>query len=597
MTPGEPLRESTLHAQRRAAKLYLEGVKLLEHAQSEAAFQPLAQAAKLAPENMVYRRAAELARQSAVTQLVERANQANVRGNADDAVSMLRRALELDPGSEQAAKQVEQMGAAAGALAPAEASGDLPATIARGPIHLEPAAGTQSFHLRGSTSQVAQQVFKAFGIDAEVHDSVPNKAIRLDMEGADFAQATEALGLVTHTFYEPLDSHRVVVALDTKQNHTDLERQQVETVYLPGLTAKDLTDVSNLAHNVFEVQQAVAEPSQGTLTVRAPTRTLAAFNRTISNLVDGRNQIDLNVKIIELSHISARETGTTFLQQTGVYNAYSEIASIISQNQSLVQQIISSGLVANGNTLANQIAILAILVASGQVTGTPFNQGFIPFGHGLSQSIATPGPVTLTLSLNSSDTRTLSDVHLRLGDDEDGTIMDGERYPIETASYSSATLSPAISAAATAAGYGALAQSQNIPQIQYENLGLTLKARPKVMRSEDIALSLDLKIEALAGPSLNGIPVLTSRQFTGVLTLVAGETAVMFSDLSRQESRILNGMPGISDIPGLQDISDIQLNQNVARLIVLVTPTIARETQPKGHSPMLVVNTTTPGSQ
>uniref|UniRef100_E6QIM0 Type II/III secretion system secretin-like domain-containing protein n=1 Tax=mine drainage metagenome TaxID=410659 RepID=E6QIM0_9ZZZZ len=174
--------------------------------------------------------------------------------------------------------------------------------------------------------------------------------------------------------------------------------------------------------------------------------------------------------------------------------------------------------------------------------------------------------------------------------------MDGERYPIETASYSSATLSPAISAAATAAGYGALAQSQNIPQIQYENLGLTLKARPKVMRSEDVALTLDLKIEALAGPSLNGIPILTSRQFTGVLTMRAGETAVLFSDLSSQETRALNGMPGISDIPGLQDITDIQLSQNVARLIVLVTPSIARETQPKGHSPMLMVDTTTPAS-
>ena len=110
------------------------------------------------------------------------------------------------------------------------------------------------------------------------------------------------------------------------------------------------------------------------------------------------------------------------------------------------------------------------------------------------------------------------------------------------------------------------------------------------MRSGDVALTLSLKIEALAGPSLNGIPILDNRQFDGVLTLRAGETAVLFSDLSRQESSVLNGLPGIGDIPGMQDISDILLNQNVARLVVLVTPTVARSTQPNGHGPMLMVD-------
>jgi type II secretory pathway component GspD/PulD (secretin) len=145
------------------------------------------------------------------------------------------------------------------------------------------------------------------------------------------------------------------------------------------------------------------------------------------------------------------------------------------------------------------------------------------------------------------------------------------RYPIETSSYSSTAL-PAVSGVVTSA-----LQSQTVPQIQYEDLGLIFKATPKIMRSDDVALTLDLKIESLEGSSLNDIPILDSQQFTGVLTLRAGETAVLLSDLTRQESRALNGLPGVSDIPGLQDVSDVVRDQNVARLLILVTPAVVRD--------------------
>ena len=175
-------------------------------------------------------------------------------------------------------------------------------------------------------------------------------------------------------------------------------------------------------------------------------------------------------------------------------------------------------------------------------------------------------------------------MHLSLADQEDGTIKTGERYPIESSSYSSV----AIAAAATAG-----LSSQTIPQIQYEDLGLTLKATPKIMRSGDIALKFSLKIEALGGSSLNDIPVLDNRSMEGVLTLREGDTAVLLSDLTRQESRALSGLPGVSDIPGLQEISDIQKDQSYSRLLIMVTPSVTRETNQGSHSPIFLVDKST----
>jgi type II secretory pathway component GspD/PulD (secretin) len=608
ISTGTPIEAGSLHARRKAAKLYLQGVKLLEKKRPEDAWKLMKQAAVLDPGNLTYAQASELARQSAVTQLVEQASRVvatpnesvtanDGTGTAPDrpsagpqeglkttpeATKLLEHALEIDPQSPEVLQHMNQMadevakigvGTISSSISGREdaTKPDTPGEI----IRLEHSADKHSFHLRSNSRQVIQEVFRAYGIEASVNDSVQSRPLKFDLDDATFADATKALEMATNTFHVPLDPQRAIVAKDSREFRTQFQRLEMETVYLPGLTDKELTDVGDLARNLFDVQQAVPQPSKSTLTLRAPTSTLQAFNRTIGPLEAGRNQVDLDMKVIELSHITSRETGVTAFQQTGVYNLASEANSIINQNQAAVQEIIASGLVPNSNGLANQEKIILLLLAAGQLTGPPFNQGLLLFGNGISASILAVSPATLTMTLNSSDTRTLDDIHMRLSDDETGTFKTGERYPIETSSFSSVAL-PAIAGLSSAV---ASAESQTIPQIQYEDLGLTLKATPKVLRSDEVALTIDLKIEALGGTALNDIPILDSRAVSGVLTLKAGETAVMLSELSRSESRAMNGLPGLGDIPGLQDINDIARDQNISRLMILLTPRVIRETQ------------------
>ncbi len=603
---GKPIQAGSLKAQREAAKLYLKGVKLLEKQKPESAWPLLRQAAELEPGNATYLQASELARQSTVSKLVQQSSRERAIGataaNKPEAALLLQKAQAIDPTNPLVTEHLNQAAeAAAGSQTGATSSNSIDLnqavvgaqeTLADGGIRLMPSSERKSFHLRNGERQVIEEVFRAYGIQASVHESVQSKPVRLDLDDVTFTKATQILDMLTHTFFEPLDPHRVIVAVDTRENRMQFQRLEVETVYLPGLNDKEMTEVSNIARNVFDAQQAVIEPTAGTITLRASDTVLNAFNRTLQNLEDGKSELDLNVKVIQLSHISMSETGTKFFQQTGVYNVYSEINSVLTQNQSLVQQIISSGLVPNASTLANQVEILAILVASGQLTGTPFNQGFLPFGGGLTQSILSPGPASLALSLNSSDTRVLDDIHLQLADQEEGTFKVGQRYPIETSSYSSVAL-PAVAGVSSAL---AAAAAQTVPQIEYQDIGLTLKATPKVMRSNDVALALDLKITALGGAALNDIPVLNNQENTGVVTVKAGETAVIVSDLSRTESQALSGLPGVSDIPGLQDVSDIARNQNVARLLILVTPNVTRNIKAAGMGPRLRIDRATPSS-
>jgi hypothetical protein len=51
-----------------------------------------------------------------------------------------------------------------------------------GPLVLEPKAGVQSFHMRLDQRQVIQQVFRAFGLQATVDDTVHPQLIRMEMD-------------------------------------------------------------------------------------------------------------------------------------------------------------------------------------------------------------------------------------------------------------------------------------------------------------------------------------------------------------------------------------------------------------------------------
>jgi Flp pilus assembly secretin CpaC len=399
--------------------------------------------------------------------------------------------------------------------------------------------------------------------------------------------------MLTHSFYVPLDAHRALVANDLRGNREEFMRQETETVYLSGLSEKDMDEVANLAKNVFDIAQAVAEHSSGTITIRAPQRTLTAFNATLRELLEGQNQVLLEVRVIQLAHTAERNTGVTQPQSISAFNVYTEEQSILNANQALVQQIISSGL-AGPNDIGT---IIGILVASGQVSSSLFSSGIALFGGGLTESALSPGKVSADLNLNSSDSRELDQIQLRLGDGEKATLRTGSRYPIQTSSFSSIAASvakiPGLTSAGASGSLSSLLASysgaQNIPQVEYQDLGLTLSATPKVMRNGDVALTLDMKIDALSGGSINGNPILNNRAYSGVVTLKEGESAAVVSQLDKSESRSISGTPGISEIPGLNNLTGKDNQKDYSTLLIVVTPRLVRGTQSAGHSPMLRV--------
>ena len=593
--PADAARANQPHSRdrRSAAKLYIAASKLFMDEHFEEALRDYDQAAALDPANANYRLAADVARGHAVTALIQLAAKARISGNTDAARTALTRAVELDPRSAEATQHLYELDDNAASDLPRPLYEEAAGTVSDS-VPLAPAAGLHSFHVRAGQRQIIQQVFKSYGIDATTDDSVQSTIVRFDVDNVSFDQATQVLELVTKSFHVPIDAHRVLVARDTPTNRRDFTRQEMETIYLSGMKPEEMTEITTLAKNVFNLQQVQLVPSKSSITIRAPKDALRAFNSTIQSLIDGHSQVMLDVRLIQVAHVRGRNTGVTPPQTFSAFNVYAEEQAILNANKDLVQQIISSGLAAPGDTLA----IIGILLASGQISSSLFSNGIALFGGGLTQSALAPGGATAHFNLNSSDSRQLDQIRLHLGDGEAGTIKEGERYPIQTSSFSSLSASipniPGLTGAGASGDLTSILGSlgggvPSVPQVEYQDLGLTLKTTANVMRNNDVALTVDLKITALSGGSINGNPILNNRAYSGVVTIKEGEAVVVASELDRSESRNISGSPGLSEIPGLNNLTEKDVQKNFATLLIVITPHVIRGTQAGGRTPMMRV--------
>ena len=590
-TDAAPAKEPRSSDRRKAARLYLEASKLFLDSQFEQAQRDFEQATSLDATNKDYRMAAEVARSHAVTALIQAAAKDKLTGNDAAARDALSRALELDPRNIEVSQHIDELSGDVARAQPKELYAQGAGDLAREP-ELLAAPGRHTFHAHGDTRQITQQVFQAFGVTAMLDDSVRAVLVHVDLDDVTFNEATRVLGMLTHSFYVPLDAHHVLVANDTKENRIKYTRLFMETIYLSGLSDDELKDVETVAKGAFEITQTTTSQAERTITLHAPKSTLDAFNRTMQSLLDGQSQVLLDVKLIQVAHTTDRNTGVQFPQTITAFNVFAEEQSLLNQNQALVQQIISSGLASPNDPLA----ILGILIASGQVSSSLFSNGFALFGGGLTQSALTTGGTTLNLNLNTSDSRELDDIQLRLENGQKGTLKEGSRYPIQTSSFSSLSPNigniPGLTGAGSSSSLGSLLSSltstvPNVPMVQYEDLGLTLNATPNVLRNNDVALTVDMKLDALTGTSIDGNPVLDNRAYSSVVTLREGQAAVVATEVDKSQSMSISGTPGISEIPGLNDLTGKDLQQDYATIVIVMTPHVIRGLQAAGHTAMM----------
>lgn len=121
-------------------------------------------------------------------------------------------------------------------------------------------------------------------------------------------------------------------------------------------------------------------------------------------------------------------------------------------------------------------------------------------------------------------------------------------------------------------GNGGIAQ-QPFPGAEYLDLGLKVKATPRLHGNSEVSLHLEFEIRNLAGSALNGIPIISNRTIDQFVRVRENETTIISGMLERDEVRSLSGLPGLTQIPiGGVVAGKLQSRPRDTELIILVTP-------------------------
>jgi len=588
---------------RQAEDAYLAGAKKLERDDLSGAEREFTRALKLNPGNQDYAVAILLARQHRLTELVQQATKARASGDPAKAEALMSEARAIEPENpivlEHNGNLLKKLAGVSAADAAQTPVGD-PATapwknvapVLAGSVRLAPKQAVKSFHLRGTSEELLRNVASAYGIRAVMDDSVERKGISFDLEGVDYEQAMSALMMMTHVFAVPIDETSVLFARDEQKDRDRLQRQLEETIYLEGATQEEMTDVTGVIQNLFDVRRVKAGQNQRSITLRAPEDVLAPLNRTLQDLMDRPGQVMIEVKLYEVNKTGTTDAGASIPTSAGIYNVGQAASDLVSANSSLVQQAIAQGLVSSTDS---NLVIAEALIASGLASSSLLSSTVGVVGKGtMMTGITETGTVGFSLGLNTSDTRSLDDLQMMVGDREDATFRLGTKYPIVTSSYSTGTSSTAGNATINGVSVASLlaqytGSSSITPQVTYENLGLTLDATPVIEKSGRIHMKLSLKIEALTGSSIDGNPIMESRQFKSDITVGTGESALMVSNVNHSEMIAMSGLPGLSELPGFQIPLTQSAEKDNSQLVVMVTPRVVQRRSDMVKGPRLQV--------
>jgi general secretion pathway protein D len=548
---------------KQARSSFDKGVKLQDQQHLEEAFDRFDEATRLAPQNMQYLTAREVVKAQLVFNHVQRGNALLLENASAQAAAEFRAALELDAENEFARERlVEATRESLPAIPRA-----LPVRLAdSGEIHLEPKNDRATFHYTGDVRGLFAQLSAAYGVIAQFDDSVQPRQVRFNVDDVDFFAALRLACRVSKTMWAALDSRQVLIAADNAENHKQFDRMSLRTFILPPhSTPQEATDLVTTMRNMFDLRFVTSGQTADTVEIRGPQPILEACSRLLEQLSNQRPQVMLDIRVYQISHQMTRNIGVHIPNTFNLYNIpVAALAGLAGQNiGDLINQLIASG----GINQAGSSALSGLLAQLGGQQNSIFSQPLATFGGGLTFSGLSLDQLSVALSLNESWVRSLENMSMRASQGNDATFHLGEKFPILNATYAPIYNSPQISAV-----LGNQSYIPPFPSVSYEDLGLSMKAKPTVHGDGSVSLQLELQVRSLTGQSNNGVPVISNREYKGSINLKDGEPAVVAGEISKTDTRSMSGIPGLGAVPILNQamVSNTKEEDTDELMIILI---------------------------
>ena len=188
--------------------------------------------------------------------------------------------------------------------------------------------------------------------------------------------------------------------------------------------------------------------------------------------------------------------------------------------------------------------------------------------NGNSYAVTVPS-ITANAILTDTYTKIIQNPEIRSIDGQPAKLRVGDKIPVATGSFQAGV------------GVGATGVNPLVnTQFQYLEVGVNVDITPRVHPNHEVSLKVIVEVSSQTGIStIGGIqqPIISQRKIEQDIRLKEGEVNVLGGLFEKDDTRTLNGWPGLAKIPFMRYFfSDDRTDHQENEVLIVMTPRIVR---------------------
>jgi general secretion pathway protein D len=539
------------HAQS-ASKLDKRGEQAEARQNFDAAYEDYRLAVEKKPEDLRYKTHLDRVRFLAAVSHVDRGRVLRQSGDLNGALGEFNRALQIDPSNQTAQQEIDLIVASEpkpGEPPPPPPQASQHHKVLRelgsisGPVQLKPVSNDPiTLHMVEDVKNIYQAIGKAAGINVLFDPDYTSKRIPVDLTNVSLSDALRIVATLSDTFYKPVTANTIFVAQNTRQKRTELDEQAVQTFYLTNASQQnDANEVVVAIRNLLDPSTKIyLVPSQNAIVMRATPDQLLLAQKLLNDLDRARPEVVVDVAVLEVNRQVEHNLGIT-----------------LPQSVTLTPQ-------ANPNTTSTTSSTTT---TTGTTTPSTFTLNSLAHFSSNNLAVGITGG-TINALLSDSDTRILQNPSIRATDGQRATLKIGTKIPIATGSYN----------AGVSTGVASIGVQT---QFTYIDVGVNIDMTPTVHYDHEITLKMKIEVSSEANTvTISGVqePIIAQNVIEQVIQLKDGEPSLLAGLLTKDDSLIVSGTPGIGELPLLKYLfSSRDKTVQKDEIVFLLIPHIVRE--------------------
>ena len=548
---------------RKADKLLKEGQAAEAKGDWDKALDLYEKAVDLDPSDIAYLVPMRKARFEAGQAHVKAGQKLRMEGKLEEAVQEFQKALVADPSSAiaiQEVKRIQTMLAAPKTGARVEDRGLSPAELVRrqtqdrvesmlGPPELKPmTAIIPVLKMNNQPPKVLYDtVAKLAGVNV-VFDSqyqAPARNFNVDLSNATADEAFDYLATLTHTFWKAITPNTIFVAEDNVTKRRDYEDDVVKVFYVTNATSvQEFQEIATAIRTVAEIRRVFTYNAQRAMIVRDTVDKVALAEKLVHDLDKPKSEVVVDVMIMQVNSERTRDLAAT---------------------------IASAGTAGLNVPINFAPAGTTTTTTPGTGTGTPSTTTtgntvtLAQLGHLSTADWNTtlPGGL-LQAMLSDSRTKVLNNPQVRASDGQKVTLKIGSRIPYATGSFQTNTAAALVST-----------------QFNYADVGVNVDMTPQVHSTDEVTLHIEVTVSSVQQYiNIGGIsqPIIQQSANVADIRLREGEVNILGGLSQSQDTALVNGIPGLVNIPvlGKTLFGSDHTDKIRAELMIALVPHIVR---------------------